>query len=72
MIINMLPQTRAIELTQDQKAFVEKNNDFSFNLYRAINEADSKSSNITSPLSVTYVRSLSLGERAFEAFCFYL
>lgn len=55
MIINMLPQTRAIELTQDQKAFVEKNNDFSFNLYRAINEADSKSSNITSPLSVTYV-----------------
>lgn len=55
MVINMLPQTRAIELTQDQKAFVEKNNDFSFNLYRAINEADNKKSNITSPLSVTYV-----------------
>lgn len=55
MVIDMLPQTRAIELTQDQKAFVEKNNDFSFNLYRAINEADNKKSNITSPLSVTYV-----------------
>ena len=55
MVINMLPQTRAIELTQDQIAFVEKNNDFSFNLYRAINEADNKNSNITSPLSVTYV-----------------
>ena len=50
MVINMLPQTRAIELTQDQKAFVEKNNDFSFNLYRAINEADNKKSNIP-PLS---------------------
>ena len=55
MVVQMLPTTRAIELTQEQKTFVVKNNDFSFNLYRAINEADSKSSNITSPLSVTYV-----------------
>lgn len=55
MVIDMLPQTRAIELTQGQREYVAKNNDFSFNLYRAIHAADSKNSNITSPLSVTYV-----------------
>lgn len=55
MVVDMLPKTRVIELTQEQRAFVEKNNDFSFNLYRAINEDMEKKSNITSPLSVTYV-----------------
>ena len=55
MVVEMLPQTRAIELTQEQKAFVAMNNDFSFNLYRAIQAADNKKSNITSPLSVAYV-----------------
>lgn len=55
MVVDMLPKTRVIELTQEQRAFVEKNNDFSFNLYRAINEDMEKKSNVTSPLSVTYV-----------------
>lgn len=55
MVVDMLPKTRVIELTQEQRSFVEKNNDFSFNLYRAINEDMEKESNITSPLSVTYV-----------------
>lgn len=55
MVVDMLPKTRVIELTQEQRSFVEKNNDFSFNLYRAINEDMEKKSNITSPLSVTYV-----------------
>ena len=55
MVVDMLPKTRYIELTQEQRALVAKNNDFSFNLYRAIYAANDKNSNITSPLSVTYV-----------------
>ena len=52
----MMPKTRSIELTQDQKAIAQKNNDFTFNLYRAIyGTQEGKKSNITSPLSVTYV-----------------
>ena len=56
MVVDMLPETRAIVLTEEQKEFAKKNNDFTFNLYRAINDAqEEKESNITSPLSVTYV-----------------
>ena len=55
MVIDMLPKTQYIELTQEQKALVAKSNDFSFNLYRAIHTADHQKSNITSPLSVAYV-----------------
>lgn len=55
MVIDMLPQTRYIELTQEQKALVARSNDFSFNLYRAIHAADNQKSNITSPLSAAYV-----------------
>ena len=33
-VIDMLPKTRFIELTQSQKDFVNKNTDFSFNLFR--------------------------------------
>lgn len=56
MVVDMLPETRSIQLTQEQLAFAKKNNDFTFNLYRAINGAQQeKKSNISSPLSVTYV-----------------
>ena len=55
VVIDMLPTTRAIELTESQKGFVAKNNEFSFNFYRAINKADNSKSNITSPLSLTYL-----------------
>ncbi len=55
-VINMLPDTRAVELTQEQRSFVDQNMDFSFNLFRAVNQiADSKKSSILSPISVTYV-----------------
>ena len=33
MVIDMLPETRSIVLTQEQRAFVGKNTDFSFNLF---------------------------------------
>ena len=56
MVVDMLPETRAIQLTEEQREYARKNNDFTFSLYRAINDAqEEKESNITSPLSVTYV-----------------
>lgn len=55
-VVYMLPQTRAIELTQEQRAFAKKNNDFTFNFYRTLHASQQeKKSNVTSPLSVTYV-----------------
>ena len=51
-VIDMLPKTRSIELTQSQKDFVNKNTDFSFNLFRAINQMpEGQKSNIISPIS---------------------
>lgn len=56
MVVDMLPPTRAIELTQEQRAFVKKNNDFTFNFYRTLHASQQeKKSNVTSPLSVTYL-----------------
>ena len=55
VVVNMLPNASFIKLSDEQKSFVKKNNDFSFNLYRAINESDNKKSNIISPISITYV-----------------
>jgi len=56
VVIDMLPQTRVIQLTPEQLAYAQKNNDFTFNLYRTIHQMQQvKKSNITSPLSVTYV-----------------
>lgn len=56
MVIDMLPKTRAIELTQEQRAFVNKNADFSFNLFRTISQMpEGQKSSIISPISVTYV-----------------
>ena len=56
MVIDMLPETRSIVLTQEQRAFVGKNTDFSFNLFRSISQMPAgKKSSIISPISVTYV-----------------
>lgn len=56
LVVDMLPETRTIQLTPEQMAYAKKNNDFTFNLYRTIHKMQQeKKSNITSPLSVTYV-----------------
>ena len=56
VIAYMLPKTQPIELTADQKSMVEKNNDFAFNLFRTINELDTKKqSNSVCPISVTFM-----------------
>ncbi|MCR5470809.1 MAG: serpin family protein [Prevotella sp.] len=70
-VINMLPKTRAIELTQEEKTYVEKNTDFSFNLFKTIsNMPKGKKSSIISPISVTYVMGMlndgATGETAKE------
>ena len=56
VVIDMLAQTSTIQLTSEQRAFVDYNTDFSFRLFRTISgmPAGQKSS-IVSPISVTYV-----------------
>lgn len=56
VVVYMLPEVEDIVLTQEQRALVKKNNDFSFNLFRTLNEQDDKKrSNFLSPISVTYL-----------------
>lgn len=56
MVIDMLPKTRAIELTQEQREFVNMNTDFSFNLFRTVSQMpEGQKSSILSPICVTYV-----------------
>lgn len=55
-VIDMMPKTRSVDLTQDQRDFVNQNTDFSFNLFRTISGMpEGKKSSIISPISVTYV-----------------
>ena len=49
-----LPATRPIAMTDAEKEFVVRSNDFSFNFYRALSTRE-RGSNITSPLSVGYL-----------------
>lgn len=58
-VVMMLPETTDIELTEEQKALIQTNNDFSFNLFRSVEQlAEKKQSNALSPISVTYVMSM--------------
>jgi serpin B len=58
-VVYMLPKDQKIELSYDQRQLVMKNNDFSLNLFRTINELDKeKKSNFLSPISVTYLLSM--------------
>ena len=56
IVIDMLPKTRSVELTQEQKECVNRNNEFALNLYKAVcqGENDDKSI-IVSPFSATYL-----------------
>lgn len=56
IVIDMLPKTRAVELTQEQREYVTKNTDFSFNLFKTVSKmSEGRKSSILSPISVTYV-----------------
>lgn len=54
--VYILPETHSMNLTNEQKEMVQKNNDFAFNLFRTIDEKmTEKKSNGLSPASVTYL-----------------
>ena len=56
VVIDMLAQTSTIQLTGEQRAFVDYNTDFSFRLFRTISGMPTgQKSSIVSPISVTYV-----------------
>ena len=55
-ILDLTVSAQVIQLTPEQRAFTQKNNDFSFNLFRAIcNAEEAGKSVIASPLSVTFL-----------------
>lgn len=54
IVIDMLPATHAIELTEAQQQLVQNINDFAFDVYRTVWQSE-KRSNITSPQSLTYL-----------------
>ena len=56
IVIDMLPKTRSVELTQAQKEFVNKNNEFALNLYKAVCQGENADKSIiVSPISATYL-----------------
>ena len=70
-VVYMLPKAKPMSLTKEQKDLVMKNNDFSVNLFRTINELDKeKRSNFLSPISITYLLSMlndgAAGETSME------
>lgn len=55
-ILDLTVSAQTIQLTPEQRAFTQKNNDFSFNLFRAIcNAEEAGKSVVASPLSVTFL-----------------
>ena len=55
-VVNMLSESQPVELTKEQKVFVNDNNCFTLNFLKTVNETDrSGKSFIYSPLSITYV-----------------
>lgn len=56
MIVDMLPPSNPIQLSESQKDLVSESNDFAFDFYRTIvGTEDTKVSNVISPLSAAYV-----------------
>ena len=59
VLVNMLPKTRRIELTDVQKEYIKSNNNFSFNLFKTIwQQSKDAKSVVCSPISATYVLSM--------------
>ena len=55
-VVNMVSESEPIQLTREQKLFVEDNNSFTLNFLKTVNDVDkSGKSFIYSPLSITYV-----------------
>jgi len=56
IVVDMLPKTRSVDLTQEQKEYVKRSNEFALNLYKAViqGQNDNKST-IVSPFSAVYM-----------------
>lgn len=56
IVIDMLPKTRSVDLTQEQKEYVKRSNEFALKLYKAViqGQNDNKST-IVSPFSAVYM-----------------
>ena len=56
IVVDMLPKTRSVDLTQEQKEYVKRSNEFALNLYKAViqGQNDNKST-IVSPISAVYM-----------------
>lgn len=52
-VVNMIPEKTPIELTDNQKLYIQSANDFTFNLFRK--EFSTKENSLLSPLSAIYV-----------------
>ena len=55
-VVYMMPETKSISLTAEQRNYVLKNNDFGLRLFRQLNgDASSAKSIVLSPIGVTYM-----------------
>ena len=55
-VVNMLPKTKPISLTPEQRVFVQDNNQFTLSFLKTVNETERSGKGfIYSPLSITYV-----------------
>lgn len=56
IVIDMLPKTRSVDLTQEQKEYVKRSNEFALNLYKAVIQSENgNKSTIVSPFSAVYM-----------------
>lgn len=58
-LVNMLPETRAVQLSAEQKKMIEGNNDFAFKLFNEIytsakNQGAQSENIVASPLGIAY------------------
>ena len=56
IVIDLLPKTRSVDLTQEQKEYVKRSNEFALNLYKAVIQSENgNKSTIVSPFSAVYM-----------------
>jgi serpin B len=54
-VVYMLPETKPIQLSAEQKQMRDNNNEFAWHLFQTVQELKGDSSTVLSPISVTYL-----------------
>ena len=54
-VVYMLPKTKPIQLSEEQKLMRDNNNEFAWRLFQTMQEQQGDSSTVLSPISVTYM-----------------